>query len=43
MPNSMSKRLLLVLILCCSCGWLVKPAEEGLLGPEFSCKNAEES
>ena len=43
MPNSMSKRLLLVLVLCCGCGWFVKPAEEELLGPAFSCENAEES
>jgi len=35
MPKTMSKRLLLVLVVCCGCGWLVTPAEVELVGLTF--------
>ncbi len=35
----MSKRLLLVLVVCCGCGWLVKPAEVELVGLAFPSEN----
>jgi LEA14-like dessication related protein len=39
MPKSMSKRLLLVLVICCGCGWLVKPAEVELVEMTFPSEN----
>jgi LEA14-like dessication related protein len=35
----MSRSLLLVLVICCSCGWLVKPAEVELVGLAFPGEN----
>jgi hypothetical protein len=35
----MSKRLLLVLVVFCGCGWLVKPAEVELVGLAFPSEN----
>jgi len=39
MLNSTSKYLLLVLVLFCSCGWLMKPAEVELVGLAFPGEN----
>jgi len=39
MLESMSKRLLLVLVVCCGCGWLVKPAEVELVELTFPSEN----
>jgi len=36
MLNSMSKRLLLVLVLFCGCSWLMKPVEVELVGLAFA-------
>ena len=35
----MPKNLLLVLVVCCGCGWLVKPAEVELVGLAFPGEN----
>ena len=39
MPNSIPKNLLLVLLFCCGCGWLVKPAEVELVELTFPSEN----
>jgi hypothetical protein len=39
MPETMSRRLLLVMLVFCGCGWLVKPAEVELVGLAFPGEN----
>ena len=39
MPVTISRRFLLVLLVCCSCGWLAKPAEVELVGLTFPGEN----
>jgi hypothetical protein len=39
MPKAMSKGLLLVLVVSCGCGWLVRPAEVELVGLAFPSEN----
>jgi hypothetical protein len=39
MPETMSKRLLLVIVLFCGCNWWVKPAEVELVGLAFPGEN----
>ena len=39
MLKTMSKSLLLVLVVCCGCGWLVRPAEVELVGLAFPSEN----
>ena len=39
MPKTMSRRLLLILVVCCGCGWLVKPAEVELVEFTFPSEN----